>query len=152
AAEKVMLPVVPAPKVDLEKWGGIVKRASAACRSFSSPHSCVAGLSGKHGCQRLGASDGAAPRFCEARIQVYVQANGEAADGMPVGADWKQYYRAEADLPSEAELTAKVKEMGELLEKKLKAPAPSEDYAGPVLFTAEAAPAFFLSALANPLS
>jgi predicted Zn-dependent protease len=42
--------------------------------------------------------------------------------------------------------------MGELLEKKLKSQPPVEDYAGPVLFTAEAAPAFFLSALANPLS
>lgn len=151
-ADKVMLDAQPPPKLDLDKWGGIVKRASAACRAFTSPHSCVAGLSGKHGCQRLVASDGAAHRFCETRIEVYVQANGQAADGMPVGADWKQYYRSEADLPTEAELTQKVKEMGEQLEKKLKAPTPVEDYAGPVLFTAEAAPAFFLSALANPLS
>jgi len=150
--DKVMLEASAAPKLDLEKWGGIVKRASAACRSFASPHSCVTGLGGKHGCQRLVASDGAAHRFCETRIEVYVQANGQASDGMPVGADWKQYYRTEGDLPTEAELVAKVKEMGELLEKKLKAPAPAEDYAGPVLFTAEAAPAFFLSALANPLS
>lgn len=150
--DKVLLDQQPIPKVDLDKWGGIVKRASASCRAFASPHSCVAGINGKTGCQRLVASDGAAHRFCETRIEVYVQANGQAADGMPVGADWKQYYRTEADLPSEAELTAKVKEMGELLEKKLKAPAPTEDYAGPVLFTAEAAPAFFLSALANPLS
>lgn len=152
APDKVMLETAPAPKIDLEKWGAMVKRASAACRAFQSAHSCVAGMSGKHGCQRLVASDGAAHRFCETRIEVYVQANGQAADGMPVGADWKQYYRSEQELPSEAELTAKVKEMGELLEKKLKAPTPSEDYAGPVLFTAEAAPAFFLSALANPLS
>ncbi len=150
--DKVMLDATPAPKIDLEKWGAIVKRASAACRAFASPHSCVAGMSGKHGCQRLVASDGAAHRFCETRIEVYVQANGQAADGMPVGADWKQYYRAESELPTEAELVAKVKEMGELLEKKLKAPTPTEDYAGPVLFTAEAAPAFFLSALSNPLS
>lgn len=150
--EKVILPLEQPPKVDLEKWSGIVKRASATCRSFSSPHSCVVGINGRHGCQRFVASDTAAHRFCESRIEVYVQANGQAADGMPVSADWKMFVRSEADLPAESDLTARVKDVGEQLEKKLKAPAPSEDYAGPVLFTGEAAPAFFLSALASPLS
>src|SRR5262249_42480685 len=66
--------------------------------------------------------------------------------------DWHSAAREESELPSEAELTAKVKELGEQLEKKLKSQAPTEDYAGPVLFTSEAAPAFFLSALSSPLS
>jgi TldD protein len=151
-AEKVFLPPEAPPKLDLEKWGGIAKRTSASCKAFASPHTCIVGLNGRHGCQRFVASDGAMHRFCETRLEVYITAQGQAQDGMPVSSDWHQAARTEGELPTEADITAKVKEMGEQLEKKLKSQAPVEDYAGPVLFTGDAAPAFFLSALSSPLS
>jgi predicted Zn-dependent protease len=150
--EKIFQAPENPPKLDLDKWGGIVKRTSASCKSFASPHTCIVGLNGRHGCQRFVASDGAMHRFCETKLEVYITAQGQAADGMPVSSDWHQAARDEASLPTEVEIAAKVKEMGDQLEKKLKSQAPTEDYAGPVLFTGEAAPGFFLSALASPLS
>ncbi len=151
-AEKIFQPPEAPPKIDLDKWCGIVKRTSAACRTFPSPHTCIVGLNGRHGCQRFVASDGAMHRFCETKLELYITAQGQAADGMPVSSDWHFAARTEGDLLSEADLLTKVKEVGGELEKKLKSQAPVDDYAGPVLFTGEAAPAFFLSALSSPLS
>ena len=151
-AEQVVLPLDPMPTFDADAWAARVKTASAACRAFTKPQSCVVGLKARRGCQRYVASDSARHRFCESKLELYISANGQAADGMPVGAEWKQIARNESELPDEATLIAKVKETATQLEKKLAAVSPREDYAGPVLFTSEAAPQFFLSALAAPLS
>lgn len=151
-AEQVLLPETPLPEIDADAWGARVKRASAACQTFTKPQSCVVGLKARRGCQRFVGSDGAKHRFCENKLELYVSANGQAADGMPVGSEWRQLARSETELIDEAALVQKVKDTAAMLETKMAAPAPREDYMGPVLFTAEAAPAFFLSALASPLS
>ena len=150
--EVVLLPADAAELPSVEKWSGIVKRASAACRAYPSPFSCRVAFAARHECQRKVASDGAAQRWCEDRLTLVVSAQAQARDGMSVGWDWKAQARSEAELPDEAALVRAVKDVAEMLEKKVKAPAPNDDYQGPVLFTDEAAPAFFLSAIATPLS
>ncbi len=150
--ERVVLPLVPAPKVDEEAWAALVRRASRECRASQAVHVCGVNLRMRHQCQRLVASDGVRARFCDTRFEVAVNLSSQAADGMPVGAEWRQLVAEASQLPTEAQLVARVKATVALLEQKLAAPAPREDYVGPVLFTGEAAPAFFLVTLAAPLS
>jgi hypothetical protein len=151
-AEQVVLPLVPTPKVDEEAWSAAVRTASRECRASKAVHVCTVSLRLRHQCQRLVASDGARSRFCDSKFEAAINLSSQAADGMPVGAEWRQLVAEAAQLPGEAALVAKVKETVALLEQKLAAPAPREDYVGPVLFTGEAAPAFFLVTLAAPLS
>ncbi len=140
------------PALDADGWAARVKKASAACRASKQAHSCTVAFRSRHMCQRFVASDGAKHRFCETKLELKVSASGQAADGMPVGAEWKTQGRSESDLPDEAGLLAAVKETATMLEKKLAAPSAVEDYVGPVLFTGAAAPTFFLATLAGPLS
>lgn len=150
--ETVVLPREEPPAVDAEAFASRVKSASAACRASKLAHSCTVSMRSRHMCQRFVASDGARHRFCETKFEVKVNAAGQASDGMPVGAEWTQLARTAAELPDEATLLARVKETWGLLEKKLAAPSAVEDYVGPVLFTEQAAPTFFLATLAGPLS
>lgn len=150
--EVVLLKREEPPAVDAEAWATRVKGASAACRASSKAHSCQVSFRLRHMCQRFLASDGARHRFCETKYELKVNAQGQAADGMPVGSEWTTTARTEAELPNDAALLAIVKDTYGLLEKKLAAPAATEDYVGPVLFTGTAAPTFFLATLAGPLS
>lgn len=150
--EQVVLPLVAAPKLDEDAWTGLVKRASRECRSSKQVHVCTVSLRMRHQCQRLVASDGVRSRFCDSRFEVALSLTSQASDGMPVGAEWRRVVSELSQLPTEAEVVSQVKASVALLEKKLAAPAPKEDYVGPVLFTGEAAPAFFLVTIAAPLS
>jgi predicted Zn-dependent protease len=147
----VLEPLEPRVAVAVDRYSGIVKRASTACRVFPSPHTCSVGLTLRQFCQRMVASDGAKHRFCQTKYELEVSAQAQAKDGMSVGWSWKTLARTEAALPNEAELTQKVKEVGETLETKVAAAGPKEDYTGPVLFIGEAAGQFFLASLAAPL-
>ena len=151
APEVVIEPIEPKLQLSLERYSGIVKRASAACRSFPSPHTCSVSLTTRQFCQRMVASDGAKHRFCQTKLELEINALAQAKDGMSVGWSWKALTRSEAELPNEAELTQRVKEVGETVEKKVAAAGPQEDYTGPVLFIGDAAAQFFLAALASPL-
>ena len=151
-AETLVLPREEPPKLDPDAWAARVKAASAACRASTKAHACTVSFRSRFMCQRFVASDGAKHRFCETKLEVKVSAQGQAADGMPVGAEWSQLARSEAELPGEVALLERVKETWQALEKKLAAPAASDDYVGPVLFTGQAAPVFFLSTLSGPLS
>jgi hypothetical protein len=150
--EVLVLPREEPPKLDADAWAARVKSASAACRASTKAHGCTVSFRSRHMCQRFVASDGARHRFCETKLELKVNAQGQAADGMPVGAEWSQVARTEAELPNEAALLERVKETWQLMEKKLAAPAAADDYVGPVLFTGQAAPVFFLATLAGPLS
>lgn len=150
--ETVLLPREQPPSIDADAWANRVKKASAACRASTKAHSCTVALRSRHMCQRFVASDGAKHRFCETKFELKVNAQGQAADGMPVGAEWTKQGRSEAELGDEAALLDAVKDTWTVLEKKLAAPSATEDYVGPVLFTGAAAPTFFLATLAGPLS
>jgi hypothetical protein len=151
-SEQVLLPREQPPTIDADAWSNRVRVASASCRASTKAHGCSVSFRSRFMCQRFVASDGARHRFCETKFELKVNATGQAADGMPVGAEWTRTARTEAELPTEAELVAIVKEISVLLEKKLAAPPASDDYVGPVLFTGTAAPIFFLATLAGPLS
>jgi TldD protein len=150
--EVVIQPREEPPAMNADAWAERVKQASAACRTSKHAHSCTVSFRTRHMCQRFVASDRAAHRFCETKLELKVSAIGQAADGMPVGADFRTQARSEAELPDQAGLLAAVKDTVALLEKKLAAPAAVEDYVGPVLFTGTAASTFFLATLAGPLS
>ena len=150
--EQVVQPLLAAPKLDEEAWTALVKRASRECRSSKQVHVCTVSLRMRHQCQRLVASDGVRSRFCDSRFEVAMSLTSQASDGMPVGAEWRRVVSELSQLPTEAEVVSQVKASVTLLEKKLAAPAPKEDYVGPVLFTGDAAPAFFLVTIAAPLS
>jgi predicted Zn-dependent protease len=149
--EVLIEPIESRPNLSVERYSGIVKRASTACRPFPSPHTCTVALSSRTICQRMLASDGTKHRFCQTKLELEINAQAQAKDGMSVGWSWRALARNEAALPNEAELTAKVKEVGETLEKKVAAAGPQEDYTGPVLFTGDAAGQFFLASIAAPL-
>ncbi len=150
--EVVLMTREEPPKLDADAWANRVKSASASCRASAKAHSCQVSFRLRHMCQRFLASDGAKHRFCETKYELKVNAQGQAADGMPVGAEWTTTARTEAELPNDAALLGIVKDTYGLLEKKLAAPSATEDYVGPVLFTGTAAPTFFLATLAGPLS
>lgn len=150
--EQVVQPLLAAPKVDEEAWTALVKHASRECRGSKQVHVCNVSLRMRHQCQRLVASDGVRSRFCDSRFEVAMSLTSQASDGMPVGAEWRRVVSELSQLPTEAEVVSQVKASVALLEKKLAAPAPKEDYVGPVLFTGDAAPAFFLVTIAAPLS
>lgn len=150
--EVLLLPRAEPPTLDADAWAARVKAASAACRASTKAHACTVSMRSRFMCQRFVASDGARHRFCETKLEVKVNAQGQAADGMPIGAEWSQVARSEAELPTDAVLLERVKETWQLMEKKLAAPAAGDDYVGPVLFTGQAAPVFFLATLSGPLS
>ena len=150
-AEVVVEPPEPKLSLSVERYSGIVKRASATCRTFASPHSCTVSLNARQLCQRMLASDGAKHRFCQNRFELEIYAQAQAKDGMSVGWSWRALSRTEAELPNEAELIQRVKEVGKTLETKVAAAGPLEDYAGPVLFIGDAAGQFFLASIAAPL-
>ncbi len=150
--EVVLMTREEPPKLDADAWANRVKSASASCRASAKAHSCQVSFRLRHMCQRFLASDGAKHRFCETKYELKVNAQGQAADGMPVGSEWTTTARTAAELPNDAALLAIVKDTYGLLEKKLAAPSATEDYVGPVLFTGTAAPTFFLATLAGPLS
>lgn len=150
--EQILLPREQPPNIDADAWSNTVRAASATCRASTKAHGCIVSFRSRFMCQRFVASDGARHRFCESKVELKVNATGQASDGMPVGAEWTKVARTDAELPKGAELDAIVKETSGLLEKKLAAPAAVDDYVGPVLFTGQAAPIFFLATLAGPLS
>lgn len=146
--------VLPREKLvlDRERWTKVVKQASAVFRDHPATHTCRVSLRTSLSHQYFVSTEGARHRFPEQLIQLVIQAGTQAPDGMELQANWEKWGRTEKDLPTDAEILKAAEGVAKRLEELAAAPVPTEDYAGPVLFTGEAAPLFYLSTLGEPLS
>jgi len=80
-----------------------------------------------------------------------IDADTQAADGLPIHDSLQFFGRSLGDLPNKGELVAKAKDMGQRLEK-LRAAFSAEQYNGPVLFEGEAAAEIFAQVFAPGLA
>ncbi|HEY3448695.1 MAG TPA: metallopeptidase TldD-related protein [Myxococcales bacterium] len=138
-------------KVDRERWTRLVKLASAVFRNHPATHTCRVSLRASTSHQYFVSTEGARHRFPEQIVQLSIQAGTQAPDGMELQANWEKWGRTEKDLPTDAEIVKAAEQVAKRLEELAAAPVPTEDYAGPVLFTGEAAALFYLSTLGEPL-
>lgn len=87
-------------------------------------------------------TDGAEMRTTELLASIRVRANGQAPDGMRLR-DHENFLALDLlKLPSEAEMTQRVKKVGDNVRALAAAPV-ADNYSGPVLFEAEAAAQLF---------
>ena len=83
-------------------------------------------------------------------VSLVALAGTQAADGMPLQDFVAAFGRSKNDLPSQAEFTARLREMGERLQRLREAPL-VERYNGPVLFEGQAAAELFCQLFAPRL-
>jgi len=138
-------------KLDRDRWTRLVKQASAVFRDHPLAHTCRVSLRASVGHQYFVSTEGARHRFPEQLVKLVILAGTQAADGMELQAHWERWGRTEKDLPADAEVLEAARGVARRLEELAAAPVPTEDYAGPVLFTGRAAALFYLSTLGEPL-
>lgn len=95
-------------------------------------------------------SEGSAFTRSDPTYAVRIDADAQAPDGLPLHDTLQFFGDSMSDLPSKAELIAKVKDMGQRLLKLRKASA-AEQYNGPVLFEGDAAAEIFAQVFAPGL-
>jgi TldD protein len=139
-------------KVDKAKWTALVRKASAVFRNYPVVQHGQVGFRAAVSHQYYVASDPAAHRFPEATVMLSLYASAQAADGQELTVDETLTGRTEGDLPSEREVINAAETVAKRLLALTNAKLAAEDYAGPVLFTGEAATAFFLQAVGDPLA
>ncbi len=137
--------------VDKTRWQETVRRVSAVFRAHPIVYSCDASLSASISHQYFVSTDPTKHRFAYPSATFSISAATQASDGMDLSVSYEAKGRTEADLPAEPTLIAKAEELATLLDALAKAPT-AEDYAGPVLFTGDAAASFFLETVGSPLS
>ncbi len=138
--------------LDRDRWTALVKKASAVFLGSPAAHACRVTLRGSLSHQYFVSSEGARHRFPEPILVLNITAVTQAADGMELSSSWTRWGREEKDLPDEKELLQAAMGVARHLEQLAKSPMPTEDYAGPVLFTGRAAGIFYLATVGEPLS
>lgn len=139
-------------KVDREKLVSVVKNASKVFLDYPMVSDGWARANSVAWTQWMVSSDPARHRFAELRSEVMLGVSTQASDGMSLRLNHRFGGNGPEDLPTEAEVVAKAKQLAERLTELAKQPIAEEDYAGPVLFVGQAADMFFLQTVAEPLS
>ena len=95
-------------------------------------------------------SEGTAFTRLTPSVSLVAVAGTQARDGMPLNDFFAAYGRSRNDLPSQAEFSARLRELGERLQRLREAPQ-LERYNGPVLFEGQAAAELFCQLFAPRL-
>ncbi len=138
--------------VDKERWTTLVRKASGVFLDNPALQEGTAWVRAVASHQSMVTSDPARHRFGEAWVQLTLQTQAQAADGMELRVQRRFTGRAEGDLPSDSEVVAAAKALSDTSARLAKAPMAAEDYTGPVLFVDQAAALFFLQTIGDPLS
>ena len=121
---------------------GLVRRLSALFREMSGANTSHVSLSVSNQRTWYVDSEGRVSKRLRPAVSIYATASAQAADGTPLEQSFSVHRRAFDELPAEAELARRIREMGERLQA-LRAAATLENYNGPVLFEGDAAPELF---------
>jgi TldD protein len=151
--EKLAVGLAPRPPLALEfaKWPDVVRRLSAIFREFPAVQDSSVQLAVRVGSRYYITSEGTVLRQPNSLVTLLVRASTQAPDGMQLR-DFASFFATGLDrLPPEPALAAAVRSVGGQLTSLAAAPA-LEKYAGPVLFTGQAAAELFAQLLAPPLS
>ncbi len=142
----------PSAKVpdNLKPWEDRVRRVSARFLKYPDVYSSVVLLSDSSGRSYIANSEGAALEQSSASARLVIEGESRADDGMDL-LRVETFQGASPDqLPSEAELMAKVDKISEDL-KALRAAPAAEPYAGPAMLSGRAAAVFFHEVLGHRL-
>jgi len=136
---------------EFAKWQDVVRRLSAIFREFPAIQDSSVQLALRVGSRYYVTSEGTVLRQPNSLATLVVRASTQAPDGMQLK-DFAPFLAANLDqLPPEPVLAAAVRAVGGQLTSLAAAPA-LEKYAGPVLFTGQAAAELFAQLLAPQLS
>jgi hypothetical protein len=133
-----------------EPWVARIRKLSAAFAQYPEISLSFVNLEVTQGIARFATSEGTVERYMDTLLSVRIRAQAQAADG---GAIREAIVLPSIDmngLPSEAELSRSVREVGDDIRALARAPV-SDAYAGPVLFEARAAAQLFAQLLGDNL-
>jgi TldD protein len=151
--EKPVTAVAPRQPLGTEfgKWPDVVRRLSTIFREFPAIQDSGVQLTLRVGSHYYVTSEGTVLRQPDSLATLLVRASTQAPDGMQLK-DFAPFLAANLDqLPPEPVLAAAVRTVGGQLTSLAAAPA-LEKFAGPVLFTGQAAAELFAQLLAPQLS
>jgi predicted Zn-dependent protease len=139
-----------APPFDRTAWEGEVRRLSAAFRKYPLVYSANVVIQVQSSNSRMVSSEGSAIVSPNSSTRMVIEAQTRAEDGMDLLRVETFQAPTAKELPSEADLTAKIDKMAADLSELRKAPV-AEPYDGPALLSGRAAAVFFHEVLGHRL-
>ncbi|HZT39530.1 MAG TPA: metallopeptidase TldD-related protein [Bryobacteraceae bacterium] len=133
-----------------EPWLARLRKLSAEFTAYPEVALAFVDLEANQGIARFVNSEGTVERYVDTLLAVRIRAQAQAPDGSPLHEALVIPTMDIAGLPSEAELSRLVREVGDDLRALVKAPV-SDAYSGPVLFEARAAAQLFAQTLGDNL-
>jgi TldD protein len=138
------------PPFDRTAWEGEIKRLSAAFRKFPEVYFASVVIQVQNANSRMVSNEGTTLVTPSSSTRLLMEAQTRAEDGMDLLRVETFQAPSANDLPSEAELTAKIEKMAADLGALRKAPV-AEPYDGPALLSGRAAAVFFHEVLGHRL-
>jgi len=138
------------PSFDRAAWEGEIKRLSAVFRKFPEVYFASVVIQVQNSNSRMVSNEGAAIVSPNSSTRMVMEAQTRAEDGMDLLRVETFQAPSAKELPSEAELTAKIEKMAADLSTLRKAPV-AEPYDGPALLSGRAAAVFFHEVLGHRL-
>jgi TldD protein len=145
-----MGPSLPNTSRDVKAWEDRIRRVSAGFLKYPEVYSSVSLLQDATSRSYLATSEGAALEQSSATARLVIQGETRADDGMELLRVETFQAASPGQLPSEAELLAKVDKIAADL-KALRAAPAAEPYAGPAMLSGRAAAVFFHEVLGHRL-
>jgi predicted Zn-dependent protease len=137
-------------KVDLDKWAGRLKRATALFKSLPYIDHCIGTFQSEVRHKYFVDSEGTSISTPANYIDLQISASAKADDGMMLPLYLSYFGFKESDLPSEAAVLSDVKAMIAKLDKLRSAPL-VDPYAGPAILSGKASGVFFHEILGHRL-
>jgi TldD protein len=152
AATDPIVDIGPAASLDLDlaRWEGTVRRASALLAGSTVVHDGSVKLSAEAVTHRFVSSEGTRLRHgrCYLRLLVHVDTMAEDGEELALSHSWDA--ADVSGLPGDDEILARVRELEALLAQLREAP-PQDPYTGPAILTGRAAAVFFHEILGHRL-
>ncbi|HYL86509.1 MAG TPA: metallopeptidase TldD-related protein [Candidatus Angelobacter sp.] len=139
-----------APPFDRAAWEGEIKRLSAAFRKYPEVYFSSVVVQVQNSKSRMVTNEGTSLVSPSSSTRMVIEAQTRAEDGMDLLRVETFQAPSTKELPSEAELTAKIDKMAADLSALRKAPV-AEPYDGPALLSGRAAAVFFHEVLGHRL-
>ncbi|MBI5380551.1 MAG: hypothetical protein HZA31_01500 [Opitutae bacterium] len=140
----------PGKPLDMAQARALVRELSLVFRECPAVATSAVSIRAADELTRYINSEGTSFVTESAQLMLEAQAGTQASDGFPLDDHFVLIRRNWADLPAKSELTAAVRELGARLAQLRDAPL-LEQYNGPVLFEAQAAPEIFAQVFASQL-
>lgn len=150
AAQVSIGPAAPPLALDRAAWEQRMRAVSAVFRAYPEVYQTMAVLTVQNETEYFVSSEGSRLAMAHVQARIVLLASTRADDGMELVRDQTFEGRRVDDLPSQRELEAAARRLGESLEALRKAPA-AEPFDGPALLSGRAAAVFFHEVLGHRL-